>query len=219
MIKNVDAIDENISNNLKYNSTPKTSSNIHTLYEVFTMKEQTEPVSQSESSVSPETQPETQPEFKTREIENPDGMFKMAKSFVSALASRGVQNNKVSIELKQLRVLSCFGNKNTGGQLPPCEFLRKSKTEGKFFCGGCGCGDKPMTWLNAAETEYSKLDYPKVNCPLQMPGFNNYTESSPEEAISPITRRYYIENMQFEDIQSVSVTTPEAPNPPTEQSK
>lgn len=111
--------------------------------------------------------------------------------------------------------MSCFGNKSSGGELPPCEFLRKSKTEGKFFCGGCGCGDKPLTWLNATETEYSKLDYPKVNCPLQMPGFANYTESSEEESIAPITRRYYIENMNFDQVQSVPVTIPEPPEPPT----
>jgi len=209
----------NISN-ISDNPNPTSTSHINSLYEVFKMNTEPNLSNPIPNSVSPknlsETVPEiqTETEFRSREIENPDGMFKMAKSLVSALASRGIQNNKVSVELKQLRVLSCFGNKSSGGELPACEFLRKSKTEGKFFCGGCGCGDKPMTWLNATETEYSKLDYPKLNCPLQMPGFNNYTESSPEESVSPITRRYYIENMKFEEIQSVSVTTPEPPATP-----
>ena len=140
----------------------------------------------------------------------------MAQSFISAIASRGTSNNKVNVPLKQLRVLSCFGNKDKGGQLPPCEFLRKSSTEGKFFCGGCGCGDKPLTWLMGEGEEYSKLDYPKLNCPLQMPGFTNYKPSGPEEAISPITRRYYVENINYSDLEQVSVTMHDIPELPTE---
>lgn len=139
----------------------------------------------------------------------------MVQSFASAIASRGATNNKVNIPLKQLRVLSCFGNKDQNGELPPCEYLRKSKTEGKFFCGGCGCGDKPLTWLLATGDIYSKLDYPKLNCPLQMPGFSNYKESGPEEAISPITRRYYVENINYDAIKTIAVSVHEvAPTPP-----
>lgn len=162
------------------------------------------------SSVSP-------PEFKQREVEKISPITKkieMAQSFISAIASRGASNNKVSVPLKQLRVLSCFGNKEQNGQLPPCEFLRKSKTEGKFFCGGCGCGDKPLTWLTGEGEEYSKLDYPKLNCPLQMPGFTNYKPSAPEEAISPITRRYYVENMEYSDLEQVRVSMHDVTEPP-----
>ena len=142
--------------------------------------------------------------------------IEMAQSFISAIASRGASNNKVNVPLKQLRVLSCFGNKDKGGQLPPCEFLRKSSTEGKFFCGGCGCGDKPLTWLMGEGEEYSKLDYPKLNCPLHMPGFTNYKQSGPEEAISPITRRYYVENINYTDLEQVQVSMHDIPELPTE---
>lgn len=162
------------------------------------------------------------PEFKERKVKETSSISKkieMAQSFISAIASRGASNNKVNVPLKQLRVLSCFGNKDKGGQLPPCEFLRKSKTEGKFFCGGCGCGDKPLTWLMGEGEEYSKLDYPKLNCPLQMPGFTNYKPSGPEEAIMPITRRYYVENINYSDLEQVQVSMhdlPEkSPEPPT----
>jgi hypothetical protein len=139
------------------------------------------------------------------------GSISMIKSFAMSMVSRGLGNNKVAKAEKQLRVLSCFGNENIGGELPPCEYLRESSTEGKFFCGGCGCGDKKGTWLVSDGDEYSKLDYPKLNCPLQMPGFTNYQPSTPDEEVEPVTRRYYIENINYDDLQKVSVTTPETP--------
>lgn len=138
----------------------------------------------------------------------------MVQSFATALASRGLSNTKVNKPAKQLRVLSCFGNKHQGGELPPCEHLKESSTPGKYFCGGCGCGDKPHTWLAADGEEYSKLDYPKLNCPLNMPGFTNYQPSKPDEANEPITRRYYIENMDYGLVASVPVTLPEQKQPP-----
>ena len=151
-------------------------------------------------------------EFKKREVtpSNPIAKgFGMATSFISAIASKGLSEEKVNIPLKQLRVLSCFGNRESGGVLPACEYLQTSATPGKFFCGGCGCGDKPLTWLNGTADEYSKLDYPKLACPLQMPGFSNYKESGPEESVAPVTRRAYIEKMKFEELNSVPVTMPE----------
>lgn len=153
-----------------------------------------------------------QPQFKNRTIEPTNRITKgvgMAKSFISSIASKGINNEKTTVPLKQLRVLSCFGNKETSGELPPCEYLKKSATEGKFFCGGCGCGDKKLTWLNSEEQEYSKLDYPKLACPLQMPGFTNYKEASPEESISPVTRRAYIEKLNYDQIKSINVSMPE----------
>ena len=89
----------------------------------------------------------------------------MVKNFASAIASRGITNKKIDKANKQLRVLSCFGD---NGELIPCEYLRDSKTDGKNYCGGCGCGDKPGTWLMPDGEKYSKLDYPKLHCPLQM---------------------------------------------------
>jgi hypothetical protein len=162
-----------------------------------------------------ETQPNQQ-EFRTEtnKEENVSYLKKnmtMVQSFASAIASRGVTNKKASPSEKKLRVLSCFGNRHTGGQLPPCEHLKQSKTPGKYYCGGCGCGDKPMTWLLAEGQEYSKLDYPKLACPLKMPGFTNYEKSSQDESIPPITRRFYIENIPMEEVEKVSVTSPDAP--------
>jgi hypothetical protein len=135
----------------------------------------------------------------------------MMQSFASAIASRGFGNEKVTIPMKQLRVVSCFGNKEQGGVLPPCEYLKQSSTPGKFFCGGCGCGDRKGTWLLAQDEEYSKLDYPRLSCPLQMPGFSNYEKSKPDEANAPITRRYYIEQLPYKEIEKVPVKTHEPP--------
>ena len=139
----------------------------------------------------------------------------MVQSFAVALASRNINNNKINKPIKQLRVLSCFGNLENGGELPPCEYLTESETgKGKHYCGACGCGDSKMTWLVAEGEDYSKLDYPKVACTLQMPGFTNYVVSSPDEAEEPVTRKYYIENIDYSEVQKVSVvigeeTTPE----------
>lgn len=154
------------------------------------------------------------PEFKQETpVEQTKNIFSkkigMIQSFATALASRGFADNKVNKATKQLRVLSCFGNQHTGGQLPPCEHLKESTTSGKHFCGGCGCGDKPRTWLMAQGEEYSKLDYPRLNCPLQMPGFANYQPSKPDEANSPITRRYYIENIPVNEVMNIPVSLPE----------
>ena len=135
----------------------------------------------------------------------------MVQSFSKAIVSRGISDQKINKPTKQLRGLSCFGNKHLGGELPPCEFLKDSETPGKKFCGGCGCGDKPHTWLTIEGQEYSKLDYPKLVCPLKMPGFSNYESSSPGEEISPITRRYYIEQIDFNDVLKLDVTSPEQP--------
>ena len=137
--------------------------------------------------------------------------FGMAKSFAKALASRGLTDKKTEPFTKKLRVLSCFGDQHTGGNLPPCEHLQKSKTPGKYYCGGCGCGDRKLTWLIAKNDEYSKLDYPNLSCPLKMPGFSDYEVSSPEESIAPITRRYYIENMAENDIEKVVISEHDVP--------
>lgn len=164
------------------------------------------------------------PEFKNQEPPaNPQNIFSkklgMVQSFATALASRGFGNNKVNKATKQLRVLSCFGNKHLGGELPPCEHLKESSTPGKHFCGGCGCGDKPGTWLMAEGENYSKLDYPKLNCPLNMPGFTNYQPSKPDEAQEPVTRRHYIENIDYNEVIKITVSLPEQkPQEPPKQS-
>ena len=134
----------------------------------------------------------------------------MAKTFAEAIVSRGLSNKKTDTLTKQLRVISCFGD---GVELPPCEYLRESKTNGKHFCGGCGCGDRKSTWLDAEGEDYSKLDYPKLGCPLNMPGFTNYEKSEPDEAEEPVTRRYYIEEMSEDRIKNMAVNVYDVPEP------
>ena len=56
---------------------------------------------------------------------------------------------------------------------------------------------------------YSKLDFPKLACPLNMPGFTNYKPSEPDESEMPITRKYYIENMDYDIINKVEVSLPD----------
>ena len=160
--------------------------------------------------------------FRKAEIKQETGLkqkLTMMQSFATAITSRGLNNEKVTKPMKQLRVLSCFGNKSQGGVLPQCEHLKESKTPGKFYCGGCGCGDRNGTWLVGDGDEYSKLDYPRLSCPLQMPGFTNYEKSKNDEAVAPVTRRYYIEQMSYKDIENLNVTTHEPPIKPTEEQK
>jgi len=161
-------------------------------------------------------------EFRQQEIEKPKNVITekltMMQTFASAITSRGLNNEKVTVPIKQLRVLGCFGNQPQGGVLPPCEYLKKSKTEGKFFCGGCGCGDRKGTWLLAEGEEYSKLDYPRLACPLKMPGFSNYEKSKPDEANPPITRKFFIEQMSYKDIEKIKVSSHEPPPPPDKTS-
>lgn len=144
--------------------------------------------------------------------------FKMLKSFAMSMASRGLKNKKVDIPVKKLRVLSCFGDQEYGGQLPPCEHLAESKTEGKSYCSGCGCGDKKRTWLLAEGDEYSKLDHPKLTCPLKMPGFTDYVteDDGVAERMQPNNRKYIIENYSYISLNRISVTSPGAP-PEVEQ--
>lgn len=160
--------------------------------------------------------------FRKSEVKQDTGIkqkLNMIQTFASAITSRGINNEKVTKPIKQLRVLSCFGNQDRGGVLPPCEHLKNSKTDGKFYCGGCGCGDKSGTWLTSEGEVYSKLDYPRLSCPLQMPGFSNYNISKPDEGVPPVTRRWYIEQMSYQDIDKIKVNIHEPPLVPKLENK
>jgi len=136
----------------------------------------------------------------------------MVTNYAKSISSRGLNNKKTDKFTKQLRVLGCFGNQHEGGELPPCEHLKQSSTAGKYYCGGCGCGDRKATWLIAGGDEYSKLDYPKLNCPLNMPGFDTEKSKTIVESDPDImTRKLYIEQMNDEDINCISVTSLEMP--------
>ena len=124
-----------------------------------------------------------------------ESILQKAKSFGQSMVSRGVSNKKANEETKALRNLSCHGSEELG--LPPCADRKNSvKFENSFYCGACGCGDKKMTQLVTlvidGKEQYSKLDFPKVNCPLKMPGFTNYHVS--EEGVSENSRKKTIED-------------------------
>ena len=122
--------------------------------------------------------------------------------FSASLASRGLTNTKTDIPTKQLRILSCFG----GGTLTTtCPYLKQSAVDStKHYCGGCGCGDKPHTWLMAESTDYSKLDYPVLNCPMQMPGFSNYDPNF--KPIEVKLRKEMIEEIDPKELELIQVT-------------
>jgi hypothetical protein len=53
-----------------------------------------------------------------------------------------------------------------------------------------------------------------------MPGFTNYQVSKPDEGVPPVTRRWYVEQMNYQDIDKVQVTTHEPPlKQPTTENK
>lgn len=109
------------------------------------------------------------------------GFMQKARSVVDSYVSRGItQDKRIDDETKKVRLVSCHGDPSLG--IEPCPFRRESTVEvGRYYCGECGCGDRQATWLNAKTPEdYTKLDFPRVVCPLNMPGFTNYAESSAE---------------------------------------
>jgi len=118
-----------------------------------------------------------------------------AISFGRSMASKGITARKAESKSIELRKMSCHGDSSKG--LPPCSERKESqKYPGSFYCGKCGCGDKAHTQLINVKNEdgtekYSKLDYPKVTCPLSMPGFSNYTQS--EKGVSENPRKLFIE--------------------------
>ena len=137
--------------------------------------------------------------------------FSMMQSFATSMMSRGLANKKTNKPTKRLRVLSCFGDESIGGDIKACDGLMLSKVEdGKFYCGKCGCGDKPMTWLMSEGGSYSKLDYPKLLCPLKMPGFTNYMPAS-NETTDIDQRKLTIENYNVEKLTQITVSLPPKP--------
>lgn len=129
-------------------------------------------------------------------------MFTKMIMFAASLASRGLGNKKTDIDTKKLRVLSCFGGIE---DIPPCPYLSNSIVEsGKHFCNKCGCGDKKHTWLIASNEDYSKLDYPVLNCPIKMPGFSNYDPNFLNAESKE--RRAQIQNLDPEKLNLIQVT-------------
>jgi len=92
-----------------------------------------------------------------------------------ASISRGLVDRKAGSELKDMREISCHGSEELN--LPPCDGrMQSTKFKDSFICGPCECGDFEHTQLkNLSDEHYCKLDYPRVFCPKQMPGFSNFT--------------------------------------------
>lgn len=127
-------------------------------------------------------------------------MFKKMMMFAMSLASRGLDSKKIDEKTKQLRVLSCFGH----GDIPSCSYLKKSSFGEKHYCGKCGCGDSQRTWLLKDSTEYSKLDYPVLHCPLHMPGFSNYDPNFYDSKNRE--RKEKIENFDPDQLKYIQIT-------------
>ena len=119
-----------------------------------------------------------------------------AKSMASSYISRGLTNKEAPPEAVELRQMSCHGLEDIG--LSPCQFRKESEQEaGRYMCTECGCGDRKQTWLNSNDPdEYTKLHFPKVVCPLNMPGFTNYTAVKEE----PEDRKNYYSNFDRKTI-------------------
>jgi len=123
--------------------------------------------------------------------------------FAASLASRGIGNKKTDVQTKQLRVLSCFGGSSS--ITTPCVFLKTSSVDPtKSYCGGCGCGDKAHTWLIKSSDDYSKLDYPILNCPMKMPGFSDYDPNF--KPIEVKLRKEMIEAIDPKELELIQVT-------------
>lgn len=127
-------------------------------------------------------------------------MFKQMVMFAASLASRGLSSKKIDEQTKQLRVLSCYGHND----IPACPHLLLSKNHKNHYCGKCGCGDHRHTWLIRDSESYSKLDYPKLNCPLKMPGFSNYDPNFYDKDNKE--RKLQIEDYDPNNLQFIQVT-------------
>ena len=123
------------------------------------------------------------------------GFLKKAATFTQSVTSRGLNNRKAEPATIHLRQLSCHGDDSK--KFPPCSERKNSeKFPGSFYCGACGCGDKELTQLSSRkldndENSYFKLEFPKVHCPLMMPGFTNYVPT--QAGVSENARKKYIE--------------------------
>ena len=105
----------------------------------------------------------------------------MISNYLKAKWSKGIDNKKVDVTTKDIRLLGCFGD---GDVLSVCPALRPSEEKmGKFYCNDCNCGDKASTWLNGDEQDYTKLDHPYLSCPRKMPGFSDYESSTDEDNV------------------------------------
>lgn len=126
-------------------------------------------------------------------------MIKKMMLLAMAIASRGTTNKKTDVETKKLRYLSCYGKDD----IQACPNLKTSEKSDFYYCGRCGCGDHPHTWLMRETGVYAKLDYPYLTCPLKMPGFSNYDPNIPKDSL---TRKRKIEDCDIEKLNLINLT-------------
>jgi len=112
-----------------------------------------------------------------------------ALKLISAIKSRGIvsttlditgidnsQGERVSDDIYNERKISCFGDITKN--INPCFRLQYVAQRG-YFCGGCGCGKNELARLDSDSPDaYTKLHYPKLECPLRRKGFSNYPNES-----------------------------------------
>lgn len=121
----------------------------------------------------------------------------MISNYVKAKWSKGIDNKKVDVTTKDIRLLGCFGD---GEEISICPGLRPSEEKmGGFICGECGCGDGNGKYLNGDEGEYTKLDHPYLSCPRKMPGFSDYIPATEEDTLRE-KRKKMIEGILGTDI-------------------
>lgn len=120
------------------------------------------------------------------------GTWEMAESFVKAMKSRGAGaifggGKRVELTIKERRHVSCFGRDLQQQQVAlPCEALALSADGVHHFCNDCQCGDRALAWLDGEEGEYTKLDYPYLECPRKRAGFSNALSDPPTSTEAPI---------------------------------
>lgn len=99
--------------------------------------------------------------------------WERAASLIAAIGGGRLNGNDPDDDRRYvLRQFSCNG----GGGNEPCPARRKSKVEGEYYCGECGCGDTALARLD------NKLTYRNLPCPRAMPGFTNELPLESERA-------------------------------------
>lgn len=101
-------------------------------------------------------------------------LWERAESLLASLWSKW--RTDIDRDTREKRQISCWGTNLVGTPVTlPCHMLREK--DGHAYCGACGCGTNPIARLGSTEKkgigEPTKLDFPKLECPLQKPGFEN----------------------------------------------
>ncbi len=119
-----------------------------------------------------------------------------AQSFTKSVASKGIVGKRVSLSIRGERDVSCFGGVYSDGTTQlPCDSLIIGKDGKTKFCGECGCGEKEAARLTVPEGEYSKLDYPYLECPRRKRGFSNFDDTPFEVDLKSVFDGVFVINL------------------------